>query len=93
MSLIFISDLRYSDQTAKAIRHSSIAEEISENLQMGRFSLLSPQVWNSEEINYKGVNFMTFNEYAGKKILKYLNFCNAIFKMNKEINKYTNKTY
>jgi glycosyltransferase involved in cell wall biosynthesis len=86
MNLIFISDGRYPDQTAEAIRHSTIAQGISENGHMVKFFVLSPQVWNSTEINFKGVNFKTFNEYTGKNtILKVLNFCYALFKMNKEI--------
>ncbi len=86
MNLIFISDGRYPDQTAEAIRHSTIAQGISENGHMAKFFVLSPQVWKSAEINYKGVNFKTFNEYAGKNsILKVLNFYYALFKMNKEI--------
>jgi len=56
--------------------------------------LLSPQVWNSAEIKYKGVNFKTFNDYAGNNtILKVLNFFYALFNMNKEINKYINKNH
>jgi glycosyltransferase involved in cell wall biosynthesis len=86
MNLIFISDGRYPDQTAEAIRHSTIAQGISENGHMVKFFVLSPQVWNSTEINFKGVNFKTFNEYTGKNtILKVLNFFYALFKMNKEI--------
>ena len=86
MNFILISDGRYPDQTAEAIRHSTIAQGISENGHMVKFFVLSPQVWNSAEINYKGVNFKTFNEYEGKnKILRILNLCFALYKMNKEI--------
>jgi len=86
MNLIFISDGSYPDQTAEAIRHSTISQGISENGHKVKFFVLSPQVWSSAEINYKGVNFKTFNNYEGKnKILTILNLCFALYKMNKEI--------
>jgi len=92
MNFIFISDGRYPDQSAQAIRHSTIAQGISENGHMVNFFVLSPQVWNSAELNYKGVNFKTFNEYAGKnKILKVFNFCFGLYKMNKEIKQIHNE--
>jgi glycosyltransferase involved in cell wall biosynthesis len=86
MNFIFISDGNYPNQTAEAIRHSTISQGISENGHKVNFFVLSPQVWSSAELNYKGVNFKTFNEYAGKnKILKIFNLCFALFKMNKVI--------
>jgi len=38
MNFIFISDGKYPDQTAEAIRHSSIVQGISENGQIGIFA-------------------------------------------------------
>ncbi len=92
MNYIFVSTGKYPDQHAAAIRHSTIAKAMFEMGHEITFFVLTNQDWQNKELFYKGVNFISLNNYKGKnKFLKIFHFFNSLFNLKKEIFLITNK--
>lgn len=86
MNLLCISTGQYPDQHAAAIRHSTIAQGLVENGNTVNFWVLSPQNWDGQKINYKGIAFETLINYRGtNKMLKHLHFLLALLLLRKKI--------
>jgi glycosyltransferase involved in cell wall biosynthesis len=93
MNFVFISEGNYPDNHAETIRHSIIAQGISENGHEVIFLVLNPQNWKSTEMHYKGFIYKALNGYSGNsKIIKVWNFANVIFRLKKELKSINKKT-
>jgi glycosyltransferase involved in cell wall biosynthesis len=86
MNIIFVSTGIYPNQHAAAIRHSTIAQGIVENGHQLSFFILSPQPWESNEINYNGVTYKCLNKYHGNnKLEKVFHYLTAIQQLKRAI--------
>ena len=93
MNIIFVSNGRYPDQHAAAIRHSTLAQGMVENGHSVNFFLLSEQSWQHQLLNYKGVSFETLNNYHGSnKLQRLFNFMEALNAAKKRILKIKQKS-